>query len=238
MKKLFFSSLLLIPATIAMAAVTTVDTRLGEVYVDDAGKTLYTFARDPLGQSVCEGRCERLWPPLLAEGNNSQQFTGQPGFGKITRKDGSKQWALDGKPVYRWIKDTQSGDITGAGVKGVWPLARADDVTVKLFNDGKRRYLVDSKNRALYTFDKDKANQSVCYGDCEVKWPPAYVDSELVRKGVKNLELTGGFGITQRKGNSYQWTYEGKPLYRWFKDDQPGETSGDGVKNVWHLVAK
>ncbi|MBT2916758.1 hypothetical protein AA407_20900, partial [Vibrio anguillarum] len=34
----------------------------------------------------------------------------------------------------------------------------------------------------------------------------------------------------------YQWTYQGKPLYRWFKDKQPGDKSGDGVQNVWHLI--
>lgn len=238
MKALFVSTLMLIPTSYAMASASTVDTGFGEVYADDKGKSLYTFAKDPIGKSVCKGDCEALWPPLLAEGHNSMQFAGQTGFSQIVRADGAKQWALEGKPLYRWVKDKQPGDISGAGVKGVWPLARADDVTIKLFNDGKRRFLVDSNNQTLYTFDKDKMNKSACYGDCEVKWPPAYVDSKLTEKGIDSLKLTGGFGITQRNDHSYQWTFEGKPLYRWFKDQNPGDTSGDGVKNVWHLVTQ
>lgn len=66
--------------------------------------------------------------------------------------------------------------------------------------------------------------------------PPAYVDPMLIKEGIGNLTLSGGFGVTQRKDNSYQWTFKDKPLYRWFKDQQPGDTSGDGVKQVWHLI--
>ncbi|MBL8460197.1 MAG: hypothetical protein JNM92_12600, partial [Zoogloea sp.] len=27
-----------------------------------------------------------------------------------------------------------------------------------------------------------------------------------------------------------------KPLYRWIKDQKPGDRSGDGVNAVWHLA--
>ena len=73
-------------------------------------------------------------------------------------------------------------------------------------------------------------NQSTCYGDCEVKWPPAYVDSKLTKKGVENLKLSGGFGIAKRDDQSYQWTFQGKPLYRWFKDKAPVKPVVTGSK--------
>ncbi|EHY1015330.1 hypothetical protein [Vibrio vulnificus] len=238
MKKLIISSLLLVPMAYATTSSNTTETSVGKVYVDGTGKTLYTFSKDPVGQSVCTDKCETLWPPLLVNDKASSQFSKNSEFNQVTRKDGSKQWALNGKPLYRWFKDQKEGDIDGAGVKGVWSIARADDVAVKLYNDGSRRYLVDDNNLTLYTFDKDKNNQSVCYGDCEVKWPPAYVDSDLTQKGIDNIKLTGGFGVTKRKDDTYQWTFEGKPLYRWFKDSQAGETTGDGVKNVWHLITQ
>lgn len=57
MKTLFISTLLLLPASYSLAA-TTIDTALGQVYTDNAGKTLYTFTKDPVGQSVCNGECE------------------------------------------------------------------------------------------------------------------------------------------------------------------------------------
>ncbi len=33
----------------------------------------------------------------------------------VTRDDGSKMWALQGKPVYTFAKDTKPGDTTGDG---------------------------------------------------------------------------------------------------------------------------
>lgn len=60
--------------------------------------------------------------PLLAEGSEKSLFYGQEGFSTIARNDGKKQWALNGKPLYRWFKDSKSGDINGAGIKvfGDW----------------------------------------------------------------------------------------------------------------------
>ncbi|MBF4313346.1 hypothetical protein EAY03_26655, partial [Vibrio anguillarum] len=59
---------------------------------------------------------------------------------------------------------------------------------------------------------------------------------DLLSMGIANLKLSGNFDVTQRTDGQYQWTYQGKPLYRWFKDKQPGDKSGDGVQNVWHLI--
>ncbi|WP_062261772.1 hypothetical protein [Endozoicomonas arenosclerae] len=222
----------------AWASQTSTTTAMGDVYTDYSGKTLYTFAKDSEGKSVCEGDCAVKWPPFLASGDSSDYFANTPGFSKIKRNDGSQQWAKDGMPLYRWFKDENKGDITGAGVKGAWPVARVDDVTLKLYNNGQSRFLVDADNMTLYTFDKDQQNQSNCYGDCAVKWPPAYVDANLTKDGINNIKLSGGFDIIKRNDGTYQWSYQGQPLYHWFKDQAPGETSGDGVKNVWHLVSK
>lgn len=237
MRTLLISTLLLVPASYSLAA-TTVSTAFGEVYADNAGKTLYTFTKDPLAQSVCYGECEKLWPPMWVDEEPDFELVTFDSAHSITRQDGRQQWTLAGKPLYRWVKDSEPGDISGAGVKGVWHLARADDVTLQLLNDGTRRYLVDNNGLALYTFDKDKAGMSVCYGDCAVKWPPAYVEADLISKGIENLRLTGGFGVIQRNDGTYQWAYKGQPLYRWFEDTLPGETKGDGVNNVWHLITQ
>ena len=80
--------------------------------------TLYTFDRDPVGagKSVCNGPCAVNWPPLMA--SNMDQGSGD--YAVITRDDGKKQWALKGKPLYYWIKDTKAGDKTGDGVQSVW----------------------------------------------------------------------------------------------------------------------
>ncbi|MBE1275704.1 hypothetical protein [Enterovibrio baiacu] len=226
---------LLFPA-LASAAAIKQDTDIGDVYVDAKGRTLYTFAKDVPNVSNCNDGCAAKWPPLLADQANNALFAEEEGFSTIRRADGSKQWTKDGQPLYRWINDKKRGDISGAGIKGVWPLARADDVSLKLYSAGKARFIVDENNRTLYTFDKDIDGKSTCYGDCAVKWPPALVPSTLASQGISTLSLSGGFGITERADGTYQWMHNNKPLYLWFKDKAPGDTTGHGVKNVWHIV--
>ena len=86
------------------------------------GMTLYTFDRDPsgAGKSVCNGPCAVNWPPLMA----SDMDKARGDYAVITRDDGKKQWALKGKPLYYWIKDTKAGDKTGDGVQGVWHIVK------------------------------------------------------------------------------------------------------------------
>jgi predicted lipoprotein with Yx(FWY)xxD motif len=45
-------------------------------------------------------------------------------FSVVTRDDGKKQWAVKGKPLYYWAKDSKPGDKTGDGVLGVWHTAK------------------------------------------------------------------------------------------------------------------
>lgn len=88
--------------------------------------------------------------------------------------------------------------------------------------------LTDSKGMTLYTFDKDSAGKSACNGQCAVNWPP------LLASG--DAKATGDYGIVTRDDGKKQWTYKGKPLYTWFKDQKPGDKTGDGVNNVWHTA--
>jgi len=39
-----------------------------------------------------------------------------------------------------------------------------------------------------------------------------------------------------RPDGSKQWAFKGKPLYKWSKDEEPGDTTGDGVNKVWHAA--
>lgn len=59
MKALFVSTLMLIPTSYAMASASTVDTGFGEVYADDTGKSLYTFAKDPSGNRYVRETAKR-----------------------------------------------------------------------------------------------------------------------------------------------------------------------------------
>jgi predicted lipoprotein with Yx(FWY)xxD motif len=86
------------------------------------GMTLYTFEKDVAGsgKSVCNGPCAANWPPLLA--SESDKPSGD--YTLIMRDDGKKQWAVKGKPLYFWSKDSKPGDKTGDGVLKLWQTAK------------------------------------------------------------------------------------------------------------------
>ncbi len=45
------------------------------------------------------------------------------------------------------------------------------------------------------------------------------------------------FSIVTRDDGSKQVAYKEMPLYLWVRDENPGDTKGEGVGNVW-LVAR
>ena len=90
--------------------------------------------------------------------------------------------------------------------------------------------LTDTRGMTLYTFDKDVAGsgKSACSGECPAIWPPLRADSGAIPAG----ELS----VITRDDGTKQWAYKGKPLYYFAKDQAAGDTLGDNVKNVWHLI--
>jgi len=108
-------------ASAALAApVKSVKSDKGDVLAGENGMTLYTFKNDKKGTSNCYDACATNWPPYIAVGNAMADGA----YSLVERKDGAKQWAKDGMPLYFWIKDKKMGDATGDGVKGVWDAAR------------------------------------------------------------------------------------------------------------------
>jgi predicted lipoprotein with Yx(FWY)xxD motif len=87
---------------------------------DAAGRTLYTFTKDAPGKSHCNGGCAAAWPPFLAK----EGATATGNYSVVTRDDGAKQWAINGKPLYHFAADTQPGDAKGEGQGGVWFVVR------------------------------------------------------------------------------------------------------------------
>ncbi|WP_134727014.1 COG4315 family predicted lipoprotein [Paracoccus luteus] len=116
------ASLLGLAATAALAdpGVVRINTPSGQVYADARGMALYVFDKDEPGKSNCDGDCAAKWPPLVAPAGS----TATGAFAPITRSDGTMQWAMDGRPLYLWVKDTAPGQTTGDGVGGVWHVAK------------------------------------------------------------------------------------------------------------------
>ena len=88
--------------------------------VDGKMMTLYTFAKDQPGVSNCYDNCAKNWPPLMAAADAKPMGE----WTIVTRKDGTRQWAYKGMPLYTWIKDGKPGDATGEGMgQGAWKVA-------------------------------------------------------------------------------------------------------------------
>jgi len=92
---------------------------VGDHLTDAQGRTLYLFEKDERGQSTCYDACARAWPPLETEGAPSAGQKADPGkLATVKRKDGSLQVTYGGWPLYRFVKDDDSGDTYGQGKEG------------------------------------------------------------------------------------------------------------------------
>jgi len=89
--------------------------------------------------------------------------------------------------------------------------------------------LAAENGMTLYIFDEDSTGKSNCYDSCAVSWPPYLVEAGAAAPGA-------GFTRVQRRDGTEQWAKDGAPLYFWVGDTAPGDTTGDGVGGVWHIV--
>jgi predicted lipoprotein with Yx(FWY)xxD motif len=105
-------------------------------------------------------------------------------------------------------------------------------LTVELADSPLGPILVDGEGRTLYRFEKDSDGESTCYEACATNWPALVGDVEA-GDGVDGALL----GTAQRTDGTVQVTYAGRPLYYFAGDQAPGDTAGQGVMDVWYVVA-
>jgi predicted lipoprotein with Yx(FWY)xxD motif len=98
--------------------------------------------------------------------------------------------------------------------------------------DGVGSYLADAKGMTLYWFKKDSPGKSACAGPCVERWPIYYRDAVAAGEGTKPED----FGTITREDGKKQTTFRGYPLYYWAGDKAKGDTTGQGVNNVWYVI--
>jgi predicted lipoprotein with Yx(FWY)xxD motif len=101
---------------------------------------------------------------------------------------------------------------------------------VKVATVGGQEILTDANGMTLYIFDRDNPGVTNCYDKCAVNWPPAMAAADA--------KAEGDFTLVDRTDGGKMWAYKSMPLYLWIKDTKPGETTGDGVNQVWHTAVK
>jgi predicted lipoprotein with Yx(FWY)xxD motif len=119
----------------------------------------------------------------------------------------------------------------------------AQDVTLTVQNSPEYgEYIADAEGRALYLFEADTQGQggagaaSTCKDDCAAAWPPLTgTGTTQVAEGVSGDMI----GSVQREDGTTQITYNGWPLYRYAKDQAPGDTTGHDIEDFgaeWYLI--
>lgn len=101
--------------------------------------------------------------------------------------------------------------------------------------DGVGTYLASENGITLYMFKKDAPGNSACgtTNGCIGKWPVYFADTVAKDAGINEQAV----GSITRDDGVKQTTYNGMPLYYFFKDKDKGDTNGQGVNNVWYVVA-
>jgi len=228
------------------------DAKLGKILVGDKGMTLYMFTIDDPGQSNCDAECLAKWPPLLTQGNPTLGEGVEAALiGTASLPDGSKIVTYNKMPLYYWVKDTKPGDTTGQGVGEVWYVVSPDgkvvdsdassaapaaaEATISVATDAKLgKILVGDKGMTLYMFTKDGPDQSNCNAECLAKWPPLLTQGNPTLGEGVDASLVGTASLPD---GSKIVTYNKMPLYYWVKDTKPGDTTGQGVGEVWYVVS-
>lgn len=229
--------------------------QLGDILTTPDGLSLYNFdpdARKP-GGSACNGQCADAWPPLIVK--SEAELVAPVGFtGKLTtvkRDDGSLQATVNGWPLYGWVFDKGPGDLGGQAVNEVWWLLDPTGALIRTAPTLRFRsnrlasatasspMMVGTTGNTLYMFEPDKKNGvSTCYDQCAAAWPPLLVGSKaelrlLRAQGIDESKVTL---IRRADTSQFQVAFDGWPLYYWARDAKPGDTSGQGVNNVWWVM--
>jgi len=143
------------------------------------------------------------------------------------------------KPTRRSLLGAIGGSLVLAGCTGDDSDGNGDDgmdsptVTVTS-TDEYGDILAGPDGLTLYMFGADEqgATESACAGECAQNWPPLTVDGEPAAGEGVGTDLSA----FERDDGSTQVAANGWPLYYWANDEEPGDTDGQGVNDVWWVL--
>jgi predicted lipoprotein with Yx(FWY)xxD motif len=107
-------------------------------------------------------------------------------------------------------------------------------VVVKSASSSLGTILVDSQGMTLYHLSGEQNGKFICTSTaCLGVWHPLITPS-----GSEPSGEVGSLGTVKRPEGTMQVTYKGTPLYTFTGDQQPGETKGQGIKDVgtWSVI--
>ncbi len=214
----------------------------GEALLNDQSMPLYVYDGDlSAGKPTCTAApCTDHWTPYEA----AQIAKPIGDFTVIDRGDGMFQWAYQGRPLYSYDGDADSGDANGNGVDGRWHVAlvRRNFIPpgVKLARNhfGGDSFATDT-GMTLYVRDRvvgtntghnlrtgSRGNPIVghilgaksCDAECAKTWKPLVA--------APDAEPSGYWEIVMRDDGTRQWTYRGYAVYSYAGDQKSGDMRG------------
>lgn len=95
--------------------------------------------------------------------------------------------------------------------------------------------VVDGDGMTAYYFLKDTKDSgaSACSGDCATAWPAITTESDTPTV----TGVTGEVGTITGTDGAKQITIDGRPIYTFAQDTAPGDVKGQGVNDVWYVIA-
>jgi predicted lipoprotein with Yx(FWY)xxD motif len=111
----------------------------------------------------------------------------------------------------------------------------AEDAVLTTAESTLGTIVVDAEGMTVYMFDKDTqgSGESSCTGGCLEAWPPVIAESDS--PAVEGV--TGDVATITRDDGTVQVTLDGWPLYYWQDDKAAGDVTGQGVQDVWWVLA-
>lgn len=85
----------------------------------------------------------------------------------------------------------------------------------------------DTRGMTLYTWDKDPDGKATCAGECSKTFIPF--------KAVPGATASGDWSLIDIEAGQQQWALQGKALYTYVKDVDPGSLGGESPANFGAL---
>ncbi len=111
------------------------------------------------------------------------------------------------------------------------------DVDLAIADSPLGDHLVDGEGMTLYLFENDEPGVSNCTDDCLGNWPALTIDDDADPTWGDGVDGDLVGTIEREDDGSTQLTYDDMPLYFWAADMAPGDVDGQGVNDVWWVVA-
>lgn len=215
---------------------------------DAEGRTLLTSDNDTvMGESHCIKECAELFPPVIALPGATEAGD----WTLVERANGDKQWAYQGKPLYRFAKESHLNEIVDSMLEG----DKADGLRFDdppppirespLLPEGWRlaRYQPEASLHMPLGVSLRDIPIAGSMGFVDVNGMTLYAfrgkladvaavcDRACERQwlpftGAALSSPVGEFTFVKRDDGSRQWAYGGQPLFTYRGDRVPGDSNG------------